>query len=244
MISYFPAIYPDELVYSWLCRYYVHSGFFSSKSAMQELYCKRSDNPSKEFIGNLNPGAMEQIAKMYSLDKLVMEHTMYPQYARFIPLEQKKTALYRLGHDNCDAHHLFCVLPRSEGEQYLRFCPLCAEDDRKTYGEAYWHRKHQIRNMSICTKHKCGLVESNVPAKSEQSFTFCPAEHCVGYDKAVVEEGSQTIRFASYIESVFDAPMDFGNDIPVSSILYDGLSRTKYLKPSGRSGTRRCLSMI
>ena len=128
MISYFPAIYPDELVYSWLCRYYVHSGFFSSKSAMQELYCKRSDNPSKEFIGNLNPGAMEQIAKMYSLDKLVMEHTMYPQYARFIPLEQKKTALYRLGHDNCDAHHLFCVLPRSEGEQYLRFCPLCAED--------------------------------------------------------------------------------------------------------------------
>ena len=39
MISYFPAIYPDELVYSWLCRYYVHSGFFSNKSAMQELYC-------------------------------------------------------------------------------------------------------------------------------------------------------------------------------------------------------------
>lgn len=120
MISYFPAIYPDELVYSWLCRYYVHSGFFSNRSAMQELYCKRSDNPSKEFIGNLNPGAMEQIARMYPLDKLVLEHTMCLQYARFIPLEQKKTALYRLGHDNCDAHYLFCVLPRSEREQYLR----------------------------------------------------------------------------------------------------------------------------
>ena len=78
MISYFPAIYPDELVYSWFCRYYVHSGFFSSKSAMQELYCKRSDNPSKEFIGNLNPGAVEQIAKMYPLDKLVLEHAVKP----------------------------------------------------------------------------------------------------------------------------------------------------------------------
>ena len=242
MISYFPAIYPDELVYSWLCRYYVHSGFFSSKSAMQELYCKRSDNPSKEFIGNLNPGAMEQIAKMYSLDKLVMEHTMYPQYARFIPLEQKKTALYRLGHDNCDAHHLFCVLPRSEGEQYLRFCPLCAEDDRKTYGEAYWHRKHQIRNMSICTKHKCRLVESSVPAKSEQSFTFCPAEHCIGYDKVTFEEDPQMIRFASYLEAVFDTPMDLNNDIPISAILYNGLSRTKYLKPSGRSRYTKMLA--
>ena len=34
---------------------------------------------------------------------------------------------------------------------------------------------------------------------------------------------------------VFDAPMEFENDIPISSILYDGMSRTKYLKPSGRS---------
>ena len=64
MIAYSPAIYPDELVYSWLCRYYVHSGFFSSKSAMQELYCKRSDNPSKEFIGNLNPGAIDQVVSL------------------------------------------------------------------------------------------------------------------------------------------------------------------------------------
>ena len=242
MISYFPAIYPDELVYSWLCRYYVHSGFFSSKSAMQELYCKRSDNPSKEFIGNLNPGTMEQVAKIYPLDKLVLEHTMYPQYARFIPLEQKKTALYRLGHDNCYAHHLFCVLPRSEGEQYLRFCPLCAEDDRKTYGETYWHRKHQIRNMSICTKHRCRLVESGVLAKSEQSFTFCPAEHYIGYDKVIIENNSRMIQFASYLESVFDAPIDFNKDIPISSVLYDGLSRTKYLKPSGRSRYTKMLA--
>ena len=242
MISFFPAIYPDELVYSWFCRYYVHSGFFSSKSAMQEVYCKWSDNPSKEFIGNLNPGTMEQIAKMYPLDKLVLEHTMYPQYARFIPLEQKKTALYRLGHDNCDAHHLFCVLPRSEGEHYLRFCPLCVNEDREAYGEAYWHRKHQIRNTSICTKHKCRLVESSVPAKSEQSFTFCPAEHCIGHNKVAFEEEPQMIRLASYLDSVFDAPIDFNKDIPISSILYDGLSRTKYLKPSGRSRYTKTLA--
>lgn len=242
MISYFPAIYPDELVYSWFCRYYVHSGFFSSKSAMQELYCKRSDNPSKEFIGNLNSGAMEQIAKMYPLDKLVLEHTMYPQYACFIPLEQKKTALYRRGHDNCDAHHLFCVLSRSEGEHYLRFCPLCVNEDRKTFGEAYWHRKHQIRNMGICMKHRCRLVESCVPAKSEQSFTFCPAEHYIVHDETIAESNSRMIQFANYLDSVFDMPMELDADIPTSSILYDGLSRTKYLKPSGRSRYTKMLA--
>lgn len=235
MIVYFPSIYPDELVYSWFCRYYVHSGCLSHKEAMQELYCKRSDNPSKEFIGNLNNEAMGQIGKMYPLDELVLNHTMYPQYARFVPLEKKKAALYRLGHEPCDVHHLFCVLPRSEGEEYLKFCPLCAREDREKYGEAYWHRKHQIRNMSICTKHRCRLKESGVLAKSEQCFTFCPAENYVSDDGVVIEIDPVAIQFASYLESVFDAPIDFENDIPVSSVLYDGMSRTKYLKPSGRS---------
>ena len=143
MIAYFPAIYPDELVYSWFCRYYVHSGCLSHKMALQELYCKRSDNPSKEFIGNLKPDVRERIGKMYPLDELVLNHTMYPQYARFVTLEQKKTALFRLCHDSCDIHHLFAVLPRDEGEQYLRFCPLCVKEDRDTYGETYWHRKQR-----------------------------------------------------------------------------------------------------
>ncbi len=235
MIAFFPAIYPDELVYSWFCRYYVHSGCLSHKMALQELYCKRSDNPSKEFIGNLNLVAREQIGRMYPLDELVVNHTMYPQYARFIPLEQKKTALLRLAHDFCDIHQLFAVLPRNEGEQYLRFCPLCVKEDRETYGETYWHRKHQIRNMGICTKHKCRLMESSVLAKSEQSYTFFPAENYVDDGKIVLENDKMKIAFAEYLESVFDASMDLENDIPISSILYDGMSRTKYLKSSGRS---------
>lgn len=85
-------------------------------------------------------------------------------------------------------------------------------------------------------------MESSVPAKSEQGFVFCPAEHYTGCDKVVFEENSRVIRFASYLDSVFDAPMDFDNDIPVSSILYDGLSRTKYLKPSGRSRYTKMLA--
>ena len=235
MIAYFPTIYPDELVYSWFCRYYVHSGCFSHKTAMQELYCKRSDNPSKEFIGHLNPQAKARIGSICPLDKLVLHHTMFPQYARFIPLEQRRSALYRLEHDVCDVHHLFCVLPKTDGERYLRFCPLCVQEDREAYGETYWHRKHQIRNMSICTKHCCRLVESSVPAKSEQSFTFFPAEHYTSYSEAVFEEDPLALQFASYLESAFDAPMDFENDTPISSVLYDGMSRTRYLKPSGRS---------
>lgn len=242
MIAYMPTIYPDELVYSWFCRYYVHSGCFSHKTALQELYCKKSDYLSKEFIGNLNNEAREQINKIYSLDRLVLDHTMYPQYARFIPLAEKKEALYRLGHDSCDVHYLFPVLPRNNGERYLRYCPLCVKDDRETYGEAYWHRKHQIRNMCICTQHKCRLMESSVPVKSEQSFTFCPAESYTYDSEAVFENDSLAIQYMEYLVSVFEAVMDFESDIPISSVLYDGMSRTKYLKPSGRSRYTKMLA--
>lgn len=242
MIVYMPTIYPDELVYSWFGRYYVHSGCFSHKMALQELYCKKSDYLSKEFIGNLNNEAREEISKIYSLDKLVLDHTMYPQYARFIPLTEKKEALHHLGHDSCDVHYLFPVLPRNDGERYLRLCPLCVKEDREIYGEAYWHRKHQIRNMGICTRHKCRLMESSVPAKSEQSFTFCPAENYTYDREAVFEKDSLVIQYMEYLVSVFDAMMDFDTDIPISSILYDGMSRTKYLKQSGRSRYTKMLA--
>lgn len=242
MIAYLPNIYPDELVYSWFCRYYIHSGCFTHKMALQELYCNRSDNPSKEFIGNLNSNARAEIAKIYPLDMLTLNHTLFPQYARFTPLEQRKTALYHIGHDSCDIHHLFCVLPRTGEDQYLRYCPLCMAEDRKQYGEAYWHRKHQLRNVHICTRHRCRLIATEVPAKSEHNYAFYPAETTIVEDSVIYENNPEAIRFASYVEAVFDAPVDFEKAIPVCAILYHGMQRTKYMKSSGRSRYTKMLS--
>ena len=176
MIGFMPFIYPDELVYSWFCRYFVHSGYSANKMALNDLLYNRHCNPSKEFIGHLNPEMEQIIKKMYPIDKLILEHTMFPQYARFIENSKKKDALYRLGHDFCDAHHLFPIPPRCEGDQYMKYCPLCASEDRGLYGEAYWHRQHQIRNMGVCVKHKCRLENTNISTKSDHIFVLDPAE--------------------------------------------------------------------
>ncbi|MDE7051629.1 MAG: TnsD family transposase [Lachnospiraceae bacterium] len=242
MTGFMPVIYPDELVYSWFCRYYVYSGYPNNKMALEDILYNRHNNPSKEFIGHLNP-TMEQVIKnMYPTDKLVLEHTMFPQYARFIGCPNKKDALYRLGNDFCDAHQLFSILPRNEGDKYLKYCPLCATDDRKQYGEAYWHRKHQIRNMNVCTKHKCRLVKSTVPAKSEQSFTLDPAEIFVQDAMVKLDVNSLEMEFASYMEQIFEAPMDFENDIAIDIILYYGLEGTKYMSSNGRTRNTKMLA--
>lgn len=235
MISYLPEIYPDELVYSWFCRYYVHSGCLTHSMALKEILYNRCNNPSKEFLGHLNPDMLTAIQRMYPIEDIILNHTMFPQYARFIPLEQKKQALYHMAYDFCDAHHLFAILPRGESDLFLKYCPICADEDRRQYGEAYWHRVHQIRNMQICTKHNCRLINSAVVAKSDQTFTLCPAESYITNLKPVIEPDPLQIAFAKYITVAFNAPMDFERGIPASAVLYYGIQNTQYIKSTGKT---------
>ena len=234
MIGFMPEIYPDELVYSWFCRCFVHSGYPTSKAFLGELLFNRHCNPSKEFIGHLNPGMEQEIRQIYPMEELVLKHTMFPQYARFIGPENKENALHRLTNDFCDAHHLFSILPRDGGDQYLKYCPLCMVEDRGIYGEAYWHRTHQIRNMPVCTKHKCRLENSSVAAKSSQSFILEPAEIVLEEKEPDGNVDILELEFASYMEEIFESPMSFEEDTQISAILYAGMENTKYLKSTGR----------
>lgn len=242
MIGFMPFIYPDELVYSWFCRYFVHSGYSANKMALNDLLYNRHCNPSKEFIGHLNPEMEQIIKKMYPIDKLILEHTMFPQYARFIENSKKKDALYRLGHDFCDAHHLFPIPPRCEGDQYMKYCPLCASEDRGLYGEAYWHRQHQIRNMGVCVKHKCRLENTNISAKSDHIFVLDPAEDILLDKRPIQVKNPYELDFASYVVDIFEAPVDFANDIPASAILYFGMDGTKYMSGTGRIRNTKLLA--
>jgi len=50
-----------------------------------------------------------------------------------------------------------------EGEQLLKvfkplkFCRMCAQDDRELTGLSYWHSDHQIPTIYICRKHSIAL---------------------------------------------------------------------------------------
>ncbi len=242
MTGFMPVIYPDELIYSWFCRYYVHSGYPNNRMALEDILYNRHNNPSKEFLGHLNPEMEQVIKSIYPIDELILEHTMFPQYARFIECPKKKDALYRLGHDFCDAHLLFTILPRGEGDKYLKYCPVCASEDREQYGEAYWHRKHQIRNMDLCIKHRCKLINSKITATSSQTFTLNPAETVIKEEEAVYIANSLKLKFASYMEQVIEAPMDLENDISIGTILFYGMEGTKYMSSTGKTRNTQTLA--
>ena len=235
MIAYLPEIYPDELVYSWFCRYYVHSGALTHKMALDDILYKRCNNLSKEFLGHLNPEMQSKIQKIYPIECLIFENTMFPQYARFVPLDQRKTALYHLCNDFRDVHHLFSVLPRADTDRFMKYCPLCVEEDQQKYGETYWHRTHQLRNMRVCHKHRCNLEISTVTAKSEQTFTFCPAEEYATIKSPTMTNNPRSQQYAEYMAAVFHAPLSMTTDIPISAVFYHAMSDTRYMAVSGKA---------
>ena len=233
MISFLPEIYPDELIYSWFCRYYIHAGCFTHKMALDDILYNRHNTTSKEFIGHLSSEAKEKIQSTYSLEKLILEHTMFPQYARFLPSERKKSALRHLANEFCDVHQLFPVLPRMGNDRFLKYCPLCVEEDRQKFGETFWHRVHQIRNLTICPTHNCLLNNSSVTAISSQAYTLCPAEEYVLVQEATMSDNSVLSSFNRYLADVFNGPFDLEIDIFPSKNLQRALHGSVYLSSNG-----------
>ena len=78
MPAFFPEVYPDELVYSLLARFYVKSGYLALTYALEDLYVHRYTTPDTEFLNEFRPDMVEALTRQNSLESLVLEHTMYP----------------------------------------------------------------------------------------------------------------------------------------------------------------------
>lgn len=160
MINVFPEIYEDETVYSWFCRYLISNNIFTQKEIANELFKNENDIISKLFVGNVNDDAKKNIEKTLPISKLLYHHTMFYAYTGYCKKSYNKQLLAKLIES---PYNTEMYLKRQKNQDiYLRYCPLCIKNDRRKYGEAYWHNIHQLREMIICPIHKCYLINSSV----------------------------------------------------------------------------------
>ena len=96
MISYFPTVYPDELLYSQLARYYIKSGYMAYTYAAEELYVSKIVRPDMEFVNVFTPDALRMITRDRPMEDVVLKHTMFPYYGRFLPLDRRLRAFHAL----------------------------------------------------------------------------------------------------------------------------------------------------
>ena len=236
MIGFMPSIYKDELVYSWFARYYVHSGHPAYVFAIEDLLERKNTRPDLEFISHLNLHAREIITKMIPMEELVLYHTMFPCY-RFAENTRLCNALKSMTDSGEDAHHLLPVSKNRLGEQhhYIKYCPVCAAEAREAYGETYFTRSANIRNVDICAKHSCRLKNTNIEISGKQSARLYVAETEIKDVEPEFVKNGRELQFAQYMTEVFQKPIEMDNKTGIGEFLNSKLEGTKYLSARGKA---------
>ncbi len=236
MIAYFPKFYEDELVYSTFSRFYVNNGYLSYIYVAKDLFVDKNARPDFEFVNQLNSEIKELITKNSDMETIILKHTMFPYYGRFMPKEKRLKAFEALVNMTGSYANLISIPLNKRGEnRYLRYCPVCATEDRNNYGETYWHRNHQFVGVDICFKHKCKLINSNVLISAKASPNFISAEKEVNINADIImSSDKREIELTEYITNVFQSNMDMNNDINVGKFLNSKLVGTKYLSVRGK----------
>lgn len=229
MIGFMSQIYPDELVYSMLARYYVHSGYSAYIDAADDLFGNKRTRPVPEFINAMSVEAKRMILKNHTMEYLIENHTMFPVYGRFLARERKNTAFQSLL--NCDGKYMNMLhMPvGNHSVKYLRWCPECARADRKLHGETYWHRLHQISGMDICPIHHCFLYNSTA-YMGKASPAFIPAEQEIPDEPEIKYcMNKRKTELADYMADVFLKPVDLDNDSNAGIFLGCQMDKKKYV---------------
>ncbi|MDN9011444.1 TnsD family Tn7-like transposition protein [Brevibacillus laterosporus] len=164
MIGYLPVPYQDELLYSIISRYQVHVGNTSTRQTNIQLLGKKSSHRlSIPFPANLNSifGNVPE-ETVLSPDKIISEHTLLPVYQPFIDTERYAKATNKMKIGNASSIVLGVGSAKFAHKQELYFCLDCYEEETNSFGEAYWHRIHQVFGVLICPYHSKVLYQVKI----------------------------------------------------------------------------------
>ena len=229
MIGFMPEICPDELLYSMFARYYERSGYMAYIFAAEDLFQNKNERPDVEFINRLTQDAQSVIHKKMSADEVIMNHTMFPYYGRFLSRERRNKAFSALVNMQGGYRNLLAI-PKTNKARYLRYCPLCVSEDRQKYGETYWHRIHQMIGVDVCPIHFCALLSSDVLIGSKAPPRLVTAEEAASEDCGYTVNYNDTEkRLYQYISAVFNSDIDLENDAQIGNYLSYRLQNTKYM---------------
>ena len=235
MIAYFPTAYTDELLYSQLARYYTKSGYMTYTFAAEELFASKAVRPDMDFINSYTSAAVQAITRNMPMEAVIEKHTMFPCYGRFLPKERRQRAFQSLVSMKGNYHNLLPIPQSKNGEvRCLRYCPACAANDREQYGEAYWHRVHQIIGIHVCQIHRCYLMDSSVIISGKATPSLKIAEEMILQSESCVFANHEIeIRVAAYMAEVFQADVDMDSCVTVGEFLHSKMAYTKYRSVRG-----------
>jgi hypothetical protein len=164
-ISHFPDFLPDEMVYSVASRYMDRMQFSSHAVISHHFF----GGPERGLVSDL-PSSLEHLIQSlppnhtYTTDIIINRHTLFPYYAPFLLAERALRLKHYMENDNYGFVYATAGIAGGKAlrPNWLKYCPICVDYDRVTYGECYWHRIHQAPGVLVCPVHEIMLENSTV----------------------------------------------------------------------------------
>lgn len=151
---YVPEPYPDELIGSIMVRAGRHLGL-----PIKRMHQYFGLLP-KSHWALLFQTQIQRIASALAkpAEELLFSHTPFPFVTAFLSQEQTS----RLASYYLSPHATSSALSQSvmTGGAFPRYCEACIADDRREFGEDYWHRRHNLPFITQCWKHRLSLKVS------------------------------------------------------------------------------------
>ena len=143
----------------------------------------------------------------YTVEEIINKHTLYPFFTAFMD-EDLSTRIFNLmkGSSCTGISGVVGIQMMSINKsKFLKFCPICMQEDIQIYGEYYWHRLHQVPGMLVCPKHKVPLENSTVSISSDRPSLVLPSkDNCISNSTDYKEETIDKLyNLAKDIEKIF-----------------------------------------
>ena len=235
MIRFLPTIYPDESAYSYFSRLFVRSGFVNRTGFARAVFHSEAALTEYDFVFPLNSEFRAELGKHIPFEELLLSHSLFPYYARFLPKERRLAAYEYAMSNKPNLYKLLPVVHKAE-EDFLRYCPKCVEEDRSCYGECYYHVAHLIPHVRVCPYHGCELTDTDIRNNNGKRCNLQPLESVLGNNilKPTEQYSADDInlKIVKYLNEIVRQPFDLNIDVSVSAYLNNRLD-DKYLSPRG-----------
>lgn len=157
-MAFLPKPFPDEVIGSVIARGSFQSGV-PLKPLIRFIY-----GPTRSTVSFLMGSDLRRLAQLTGTDaeELLERHTVFPYAVAFMSQRERdrlrsKTLHLTAGRDSVAS----LTKSVSHGVPRRRFCPMCASEEMKRYGETYWHRTHLLPGVLICPRHREPLAQTS-----------------------------------------------------------------------------------
>ncbi len=219
MLSFFTDPYEDEILYSAIARYHYYYGNADYKDTLFEIFGSRSAIPSIAFPSRLNYLSDQLTNKIYSSSYFIEKHTLYPFYSPFLSKKMQDDIVALMKNGGGKGIHAKIGMTAGSicNKEGLYYCPICAQGDVNKYGDAYFHRVHQLQGVFLCPHHNCKILRYPVTNKESSRILFIRLEKYRVESEYMYETDSKTadilIEIAKSAMFLLDHKLHFDNQV-------------------------------